>query len=111
LDTPESEETWSDGGWVVGAPAGEPENGFAAGRSVADIYGLKFEKFVCEGIPAEVKGLLVFNEVTGELYFDNTNQIELTDDITITVHATIKHTWGTVTTGNNPLKITIKRAR
>ncbi|MBO5759110.1 MAG: hypothetical protein J6R31_03605, partial [Rikenellaceae bacterium] len=81
--------TYTPASWVVG----NDNNGFANGESVADIYGLKFVSYECTGIPETIEDVLKFNNLTGELYFDNMNQIELTGPITLTVRVKVTHTW------------------
>ena len=89
VDT-DNEVKYANGGWVVGNGT---DNGFVDGRSVADIYGLKFIEFSCTGIPETIKDVLVFNTTTGELYFNNLNQIQLTTPIILKVTAKITHLW------------------
>ena len=89
----ETEVTWTPADWVVG----DNENGFADGVNVANIYGLKFNEgayTLITPIPASLNGALSFTAATGELYFKNTNQIELTEQITLKFNVKIEHKWG-----------------
>ena len=80
---------YSNADWTVGNNA----NGFVNGVKVVDLYGLQFTGLSCTGIPTSVKDQLKFNETTGELYFDNTNAIELTTPIILKVKVDITHFW------------------
>ena len=80
--------TWSNAAWVIG----DGSNNFAVGVNAKDIYGLKVTKFSCTGIPEDMKQLY-FDTDNGMLYFDNTNQIELTTPIILKVKVDITHQW------------------
>ena len=80
--------TWSNAAWVIG----DGSNNFAVGVNAKDIYGLKVTKFSCTGIPEDMKQLY-FDTDNGMLYFDNTNQIELTTPIILNVKVDITHQW------------------
>ena len=83
--------TYTNADWVTGD--GTDPVGFANGKSVVDIYGLKMLEWSCIGIPEDLKDKLIFTPATGELYFDNTNNIELTTPIKLTIKAKITHFW------------------
>lgn len=93
----ENEIKYANGNWVVG----DDQNGFAAGAKVDEIYGLKVTKFSCAGIPESLKHQLIFDEATGELYFNNWNSIELTAPIKLTITVDITHMWANDTVSFN----------
>lgn len=93
----ENEIKYANGNWVVG----DDHNGFAAGAKVDEIYGLKVTKFSCTGIPESLKHQLIFDETTGELYFNNWNSIELTAPIKLTITVDITHMWANDTVSFN----------
>lgn len=93
----ENEIKFDNGNWVVG----DDQNGFAAGAKVDEIYGLKVTKFSCAGIPESLKHQLIFDETTGELYFNNWNSIELTTPIKLTITVDITHMWANDTVSFN----------
>lgn len=87
--------------WTIG----NGKNGFAKdtdtkaakGAEAAKIYGLEYTFFSCDtkNVPALMieKGVFKFNEKTGELVFDNRNDIELTKPIELDVTVGIRHSW------------------
>ena len=81
---------WDKWNWVVG----DKVNGFGDGVSVADVYGLEIVNLTCTGIPSYLKAQLKFSD-DGELYFDNRNNIQLAQPVTLTIKVGVKHTWGT----------------
>ncbi len=82
--------TWTEGKDGV-------DNGFAVGANAANIYGLEYTFFYCDtkNVPALMieKEVFKFDTKTGELVFDNTNDIELTKPIELEVTVGIRHSW------------------
>ena len=90
----DNEVVWSAGEWVIG----DKTNGFGEGVSVQDVYGLKFVSLSCSKIPAHLEGKLEFNASTGELYFNNLNNIQLAEPVVLTIKVVVEHEWATQTT-------------
>lgn len=85
---------YKDAAWTKG---NGKDNGFADGASAAKIYGLEYTFFYCDtkNVPALMieKEVFKFNTETGELVFDNRNDIELTKPIELEVTVGIRHSW------------------
>lgn len=77
--------------WVVGAT---PANGFEAGKSVTDIYGLTYDWSNVE-IPANIAPYVTFDPATRTLTFDNTSTVGLFENVVVKIELHIAHTWGT----------------
>ena len=77
-----------DGKWVVG----NGTNGFADGKSVKDIYGLTI-KYALDpaSVPAGLADKIDFNTTTGELTFDNTAQIQLTQNVQLKINIAVSY--------------------
>lgn len=96
----DNEVTWTQFSTVVGNLATSESNvsdsnGFKLNTDAASVYGITSIKFTCAGIPEDLakKNQMVFDDQTGELYFDNTNQIELTNDIPLKITASVDYIW------------------
>ncbi len=72
---------------------GDGSNGYAVGADVEELYGLEWSFAVKAKDPA-YNDVLTFTEETGQLVFDNTDQLVLYHDLEITVTLTIKSKWG-----------------
>lgn len=90
---------YENAAWTIG----DGKNGFAYNAKTyeaayaAKIYGLEYTFFYCDtkNVPALMleKGVFKFNKDTGELVFDNRNDIELTKPIELEVTVGIRHSW------------------
>lgn len=73
------------------------DNGFAEGAYAAKIYGLEYTFFYCDtkNVPELMieKEVFKFNTETGELVFDNRNDIVLQKPIELEVTVGIRHSW------------------
>ena len=77
------------GAWVMG----NGENGFAAGKTSADVYGLTIDWTWSEAsVPAQLKGQFVWNE-DNTLTFLNTHNVALTKDVNLNITLTIENVW------------------
>lgn len=77
------------GAWVMG----DGENGFAAGKTSADVYGLTIDWTWSEAsVPAQLKDQFVWNE-DNTLTFKNTNNMALTKDVKLSITLTIENVW------------------
>lgn len=86
----------TDGKFTVGNGI---DNGFAADRSVVDIYGLEINyENTSASLPANVKKFISWNNETTTLSFDYDGQMALVKPIEIDVKVTIKYIWGEKTT-------------
>lgn len=75
------------------------DNGFAADRSVVDIYGLEINyENTSASLPANVKKFISWDNETTTLSFDYDGQMALVKPIEIDVKVTIKYIWGEKTT-------------
>ena len=92
--------TYSNAMWVDG----DDTNGFAMNAQVENIYGLQITSRTITGIPDSIKDVLYFTS-DGKLVFDNTNQIELTEPIILTIGVDYTHKW--IEAGHVDYKVTI----
>ena len=92
--------TYSNAMWVDG----DRTNGFAMNAQVENIYGLQITSRTITGIPDSIKDVLYFTS-DGKLVFDNTNQIELTEPIILTIGVDYTHKW--IEAGHVDYKVTI----
>lgn len=92
--------TYSNAMWVDG----DDTNGFAMNAQVENIYGLQITSRTITGIPDSIKDVLYFTS-DGKLVFDNTNQIELTEPIILTIGVDYTHKW--IEAGHVEYKVTI----
>lgn len=77
------------GAWVMG----DGENGFAAGKTSAEVYGLGITWSWSEAsVPAQLKDQFVWNE-DNTLTFKNTNNMALTKDVKLNITLTIENVW------------------
>ena len=77
------------GAWVMG----DGKNGFAAGKTSADVYGLTIDWTWSEAsVPAQLKGQFVWNE-DNTLTFLNTHNVALTKDVNLNITLTIENVW------------------
>ncbi|MGM9790223.1 MAG: hypothetical protein ACI3Y9_07935 [Candidatus Cryptobacteroides sp.] len=80
-----------DGKWLTG----NGENGYAA-VSVTRLYGLEINySAVQDDIPVEVRKFFNFNEETGVLTFDASDNLTLVNEIVVPVTMIVDYTWGT----------------
>ena len=92
--------TYNNAMWVDG----DDTNGFAMNAQVENIYGLQITSRTITGIPDSIKDVLYFTS-DGKLVFDNTNQIELTEPIILTIGVDYTHKW--IEAGHVDYKVTI----
>lgn len=92
--------TYNNAMWVDG----DDTNGFAKNAQVENIYGLQITSRTITGIPDSIKDVLYFTS-DGKLVFDNTNQIELTEPIILTIGVDYTHKW--IEAGHVDYKVTI----
>lgn len=79
-----------DGKWLTG----NGENGYAA-VSVTRLYGLEINySAVQDDIPVAVRKFFNFNEETGVLTFDASDNLTLVNEIVVPVKMTVDYTWG-----------------
>lgn len=79
-----------DGKWLTG----NGENGYAA-VDVTWLYGLKINySAVQDDIPVAVRKFFNFNEKTGVLTFDASDNLTLVNEIVVPVKMTVDYTWG-----------------
>ena len=88
----------NEDGWVVG----DGLNGYAEGVKVWELYDLQAQfGEVKKQIPPQYRGVIDFvvadDGLSATLTFDNYNNIDLTEEIPITIDFTITHTWGQTT--------------
>lgn len=88
VENSERNMTYENAMWVDG----DDTNGFAKNAQVENIYGLKITSRTITGIPDSIKDVLYFTS-DGKLVFDNTNQIELTEPIILTISVDYTHKW------------------
>ncbi|MGM9768865.1 MAG: hypothetical protein ACI3Z0_10485 [Candidatus Cryptobacteroides sp.] len=79
-----------DGKWLTG----NGENGYAA-VDVTWLYGLEINySAVQDDIPVAVRKFFNFNEETGVLTFDASDNLTLVNEIVVPVKMTVDYTWG-----------------
>ncbi|MGM9765443.1 MAG: hypothetical protein ACI3ZO_03705 [Candidatus Cryptobacteroides sp.] len=79
-----------DGKWLTG----NGENGYAA-VDVTLLYGLEINySAVQDDIPVAVRKFFNFNEETGVLTFDASDNLTLVNEIVVPVKMTVDYTWG-----------------
>lgn len=81
--------------WLVG----NDENGWAADRTVKQMFGNNFEynySDVDVKIPQQYKNAIKWDSTTGKLTFDNTPNMKLSVPVEIEVSLTVDYTWAPV---------------